>query len=609
MPSHGTPFFFAFSDSEAGCAVARHLCRETAGLRIIEYDSGRPWIVGLWDDDGIAVARAGNKAVVLIGTLPKLGNGLGSRVERLRDLSELDGLSSSVPGEFHLLATLGGAMRVQGTAYGTRRVFHTRTEGTEVVADRAALLAELIDAPLDLTAVAMRLVQPVIAPLDRRVMWQGVSAVQPGWQLTLQHDGRARHLRWHRPPEPHLALTAGAAAVRSAMADAVGARTHLGGLISADLSGGMDSTSICALAARDGAAKLIACSATGEESENQDGYYARLAAEQMPGTEHFVLPKGELPLFYSGVVDERSRTDAPSIFAISRDRATVLNARMAERGSRLHLTGYGGDHLFLGSPVHYHGLLPHRPLLSLQRIRAFRIIRSWPWREVIPQLADRRSFRSALAGLSAHRSGSLSLTTPALGWAPQPHVPVWLTRDSRDVIQREFTEVARDAVPYAATTGRHNELAVIYGGTQDMRAMAEISRHAGVPVATPYFDDQVVDAALSVRIEDRVTPWEYKPLLAAAMRGVVPDTCLSRTTKGDGTPDEVGGLYRHRDELAALWEDSALAALGLVDQEALRRSCTRPGSPEMKDGAIGAVLACEVWLRTAHNGHSRRTIS
>ncbi|MGA5816292.1 asparagine synthase-related protein [Kitasatospora sp. NPDC094028] len=609
MPSHGTPFFFAFSDSEAGCAVARRLCRKNADLQIVEYASGNPWIVGRWDAEEIAVARAGSTAVVLIGTLPRLGDRLAARAERLRDLGELDDLGSSIPGEFHLLAVLGGTVRVQGTAYGTRRVFHARVGDTEVVADRAALLAELIDAPIDRTEVAMRLLRPVIAPSDRRQLWQGVSAVPPGRQLTIRPDARVRSLRWHRPPEPLLPLAAGAAAVRSALADAVGARTHLGGLISSDLSGGMDSTSICTLAARDGAAKLIACSAPGDEAENQDGHYARLAAEQLPGTEHFVLPKDELPFFYSGLVDEQSRADAPSIFAISRDRATVLSARMAERGSRLHLTGYGGDHLFMGMAAHYHSLLPRRPGLSLQRIRAYRILYGWHWRTVVSQLADRRSYRSALAGLSAHHSGDPSLSNPGLGWTVQPHIPVWITPDCRATIQRELTELARDAVPYAASSGRHRELANIYAGTQDVRAMGEISRHAGVPAATPYFDQQVVDAALSVRVEDRATPWAYKPLLAAAMRGIVPDACLARTTKGNGGLDQVGGLYRHRDEIAALWEDSALGALGLVDQEALRRSCAQPGSPEMKDGAIKAVLATEIWLRTAHNGHPRRTDS
>ncbi|MGJ3561242.1 hypothetical protein ACR6C2_35155 [Streptomyces sp. INA 01156] len=46
MPSRGTPFFFAFSDSEAGRFAARRLRRENTGLRVVAHASGRPWVVG-----------------------------------------------------------------------------------------------------------------------------------------------------------------------------------------------------------------------------------------------------------------------------------------------------------------------------------------------------------------------------------------------------------------------------------------------------------------------------------------------------------------------------------------------------------------------------------
>lgn len=83
------------------------------------------------------------------------------------------------------------------------------------------------------------------------------------------------------------------------------------------------------------------------------------------------------------------------------------------------------------------------------------------------------------------------------------------------------------------------------------------------------------------------------------MRGIVPDRKLARTTKGDGTPDAIAGLHRHREELAALWEDSALAKAGPVDADALRRLCPAPGSPEFADNAVNSTLACESWPRTA----------
>jgi len=57
-------------------------------------------------------------------------------------------------------------------------------------------------------------------------------------------------------------------------------------------------------------------------------------------------------------------------------------------------------------------------------------------------------------------------------------------------------------------------------------------------------------------------------------------------------------LRRHRGELLALWEDSRLARLGLIDADAIREICTRPLPPELQFGGLDQTVACEVWLRS-----------
>jgi asparagine synthase (glutamine-hydrolysing) len=65
-----------------------------------------------------------------------------------------------VPGSYHAIASVDGALRVQGTAYGTRGVYHSTVDGVMVAADRAAALAELTGAPADMGALASKLVLP-----------------------------------------------------------------------------------------------------------------------------------------------------------------------------------------------------------------------------------------------------------------------------------------------------------------------------------------------------------------------------------------------------------------------------------------------------------------
>ena len=106
----------------------------------------------------------------------------------------------------------------------------------------------------------------------------------------------------------------------------------------------------------------------------------------------------------------------------------------------------------------------------------------------------------------------------------------------------------------------------------------------GVTLAAPYYDDRVIEAGLAVRPQERITPWRYKPLIIEAMRGIVPGESLTRQTKANGSGDEDPGLRRHRAELLALWEDSRLGRLGLIDAAALHELCTRPLPPELELG-------------------------
>jgi asparagine synthase (glutamine-hydrolysing) len=72
---------------------------------------------------------------------------------------------------------------------------------------------------------------------------------------------------------------------------------------------------------------------------------------------------------------------------------------------------------------------------------------------------------------------------------------------------------------------------------------------------------------------------------------------LTRQSKDDGSIDVDYGIRRHSDELVALWEDSRLERLGLVDAGRLRELCAEPSSLELEDGALFSTIGCELWLR------------
>lgn len=187
---------------------------------------------------------------------------------------------------------------------------------------------------------------------------------------------------------------------------------------------------------------------------------------------------------------------------------------------------------------------------------------------------------------------------PMLGWAIPPSAPGWASETAMSAIADGIRWMAASTEPLAPERGHHMDLETIMEGARTVAVLHRMSSAAdGPPLAAPYFDDRVISAALSVAVRHRVSAWEYKPLLAASVRGIVPDVVLNRQTKDDGSNDVESGLRRHRDELVALWQDSRLGELGLIDSKRLERLCASPSSFELEEGTMYTTIACELWLR------------
>ncbi|MGW0469480.1 lasso peptide isopeptide bond-forming cyclase [Streptomyces sp. NPDC003027] len=598
----GDAHFAVFTDREDAAAVARSFSRP--GTRVLTYASGRPWLVGQWHDQDIVSARAGHAALAVIGCCPVDAAELQRRAGRLSDLTELDALARTLPGSFHLVGALDGQLRVQGTASGLRLVFHASIGGLRVAADRADVLAAALGAEPDPEQVAVRLLWPVPHPLAEAPMWQGVTAVPPQDALIVAADGRTvRHSRWWTPPEPVRTLAEGAPAVREALATAVDARTRQGGVVSCDLSGGLDSTSICFLADRS-PARVVASTWPGRDPADTDLYWAEQAARSLPDVEHVVWDADASPLVYSDLLAIDDLLDEPTIGVMDRSRVLHHLPGMAERGSRLHLTGIGGDHVAWCSEAYYHRLARTRPLFALRQLRGFRALWQWPLGGTLRALADSRPYATWLAESSGHLRAALPATvSTSLGWGMPPRLFDWVTPDAEWTVRRALRAAAETAVPLHPDRGLHADLDQIRSCTRIIRQWDRMAARAGVPMASPFLDDRVIEACLAVRPSERVTPWRYKPLLAAAMSGIVPEPCLRRTNKAAASMDASNGLREHRADLLALWEDSRLEQLGLVDGKALRRLAQRPATPELREAILYSTIAAEVWLR----GLSRRT--
>ncbi|MFM9551608.1 MULTISPECIES: lasso peptide isopeptide bond-forming cyclase [Streptomyces] len=592
----GDADFAVFTDRADAAAVACSFARP--GTRTLAHASGRPWLVGRWADEEIVTARAGHAALAVIGCCPIDATELRRHAARLRDPAEVGALARSLPGSFHLVAALDGRLRVQGTASGLRLVFHAQVNGVRVAATRADLLAHALDAEPDAEQLAVRLLWPVPYPLFETSLWREVTAVPPQDALLIGADGHsARHARWWTPPEPVRPLADGAPSVREALTAAVDARTSRGGVVSCDLSGGLDSTSVCFLADRS-AARVVASTWPGRDPADTDLHWAEQAMRHLPDVEHVVWDADASPLVYDELLSIDDLLDEPTIGVMDRSRVLHHLPGLAERGSRLHLTGIGGDHVAWCSEAYYHRLARTRPLFALRQLRGFRALWQWPLRDTLGALADSRPYGTWLADAAGRLRAPVPATvTTSLGWGMPPRLFDWVTPDAERAARRALREAAATATPLHPDRGLHADLEQIRSCTRIIRQWDRMAARAGLPMASPFLDDRVIEACLAVRPSERVSPWRYKPLLTAAMRDVVPEACLRRTNKAAASMDAAEGLRRHRADLMALWEDSRLERLGLVDGNALRRLAERPSTPGLRDAILYSTIATEVWLR------------
>ncbi|MEU7345430.1 asparagine synthase-related protein [Streptomyces bacillaris] len=619
MPGLLRDYFVVLPDSVAGHTVAGQLpAPEATGagagdVVTVPHPSGRPWVLARPLFRKVSHLRRGDDALVLIGPDRVPEAVLAGLLEGARDRAALERRLARLPGLHHVVAHLSGETWIRGTASGLRRIYHARhPQAGTIASDRPAVLAHLTGAPLDDGALALRMLDFLPHPLSRRALWRGVHETGAGYGLALPvaAPGTAaapgpREYRWWEPPPPELSLAEGARRVGEAVAASV--RAHVGGLdrISCELSGGLDSTALTFAARATGRAELSLLTVAARDRYSEDEMWARRAVEAAHGPTdalaHHIIPADQAPYFYADLAATSAElNDEPLPVAPGRARAHLLLSRAHATGSRYHLTGYGGDELFLGLPHAYQDLFHGNPLTAWNHLSGLRHQLGWPLLPTLKALLNRSAFPQWLAGAVTTEPQPVT-RTPLLSWGVRQSLRPWFTDHARTLITEEFRTAAERAEPIDRWRGRHVDIDAVRMGARHFQAMEDIGMTIGLPVAAPFYDDRVLEATLAVRLPERISPWRYKPLLVEAMRGVVPDALLARTTKDHMSSDEHQGLREHAPELVDLWTGSRLAEHGLVDARHLLRLAAEPFSPVLVEHSISSTVAGETWLRTAEN--------
>src|SRR5438445_8168081 len=194
-------WFVVLPDCESASTVAASLRGPL--VQEIKHPSGRPWLLGRWPEGAVTVGKTAQTKVAVMGQHAVTAGELTEVAGRISTTSGLDHLGSSLVGSSHLVASVRGTVRVQGSLNSMRRVYHAEIARVTVASDRSDVLACLLDAPLDVQRLAVHLLDPlVLHPVTDHPLWQGVRALEQDHYLVLDHAGGQRAVKWWAPPEP-----------------------------------------------------------------------------------------------------------------------------------------------------------------------------------------------------------------------------------------------------------------------------------------------------------------------------------------------------------------------------------------------------------------------
>ncbi|MEU3601026.1 albusnodin/ikarugamycin family macrolactam cyclase [Streptomyces sp. NPDC006798] len=493
-----------------------------------------------------------------------------NRLVEHADHRELDAAATTWTGAYALALDNGkGTFTLWADPAGTCPLYLARTnDGALVWASSSLALASLLGCGPDRGWLAAHLADPT-AWTPERSAWTGVEQIPPGYRWTVSPNGSSACVPYWETPSATRA--ASVERLRDDLADSVLIRVT-GRAASSDLSGGLDSSTLAAEAARCGPVLGVTLHPKGRESGG-DTDHAHEVARAFPAIRHRLMPLGREHLPFTDL-DALLLTDEPAPSSITIAQLFSQFVLLESEGIEVHLTGDGGDSLFLPPPVHLADLVRSGRLLRLASDAQSwaRLHRASPWTAL------------ATAWKRPDRLGTSAASK------------TWLTSDALDL-----ADAVTSPGPHSGHLGhadRHLLAECRYVG-RTAATENQLAAAFGIEMHNPFTDARIMESALAVPAEERWSAHRYKPLLTDSVRDLLPDSVVRRGAKGLFAMDHHHGLRANLGRVLEL-ADGHLADLGLV-QPAVLRSLLRRGAlgVDIPWGLIEPVLGTELWLRAS----------
>ncbi len=426
-----------------------------------------------------------------------------------------------------------------------------------------------------------------------RTAFAGVRRLLPGTILELNADGavqRHRYWDWEARVRPAAVTTVEEAGARFAdlFRRAVRERVRRGP-VAAHLSGGMDSSGVVCvardlLAARTGGPRLHTLSMVYRRPSlaGERAFIDLVLAQGGPVEPHFVDGEAvpDYVWFQEGVpFHEEPYAGLPGV---GMQQRLVDVARRV--GARTVLSGQGSDEILASHPGNVADLLRRGRLwAALREARRWALALNTGVWSILHQFGFELLWPVLLhEGVGTWWRGGVG-RWPGLGWFS---VPPWIFPDfarAHGLRQRGLAHARR---LFASPIGQSLERNMLETGAGDWARWYLAAPH-GLTLSHPFRDPRLICFALGIPDRLRNSPERRKPVLEAALRGVLPEAIRTRREKR-GFNDVYGsGLARSLRFLEHMVHTSPVLQLGILDPRQL--------VPAMRQAALGVgdIRDCE----------------
>lgn len=118
-------------------------------------------------------------------------------------------------------------------------------------------------------------------------------------------------------------------------------------------------------------------------------------------------------------------------------------------------------------------------------------------------------------------------------------------------------------------------------------------------VRYPYLDRRLLEFALAIPLEQKLRPFESRSLVRRALRGRVPDAVLNRRTKAGPTEAFQRAIAREHRWLGSLFSEPILERIGVIDGKTFRQSLQRARHGIVSHPSqMHRTISLELWLRS-----------